>query len=538
MDLVAESRNANATVIQKDDDSKNKIIDSIAASEDKNVAIKVLQSNNRLNLIEHRSIDSTELNSIILKLAESSGKTVRILSPNRMMSNDINENIKRKPSNLWQWLVSLGKPEVGECVAGFKHKYQEEIDLPLLRLRQGKDVIVVNNAETLGCGDTKVLLELTQKTNAKLIFLRDLNARSSFAAGNPMQTLKQAGIETFKINTERDKANKCTVELTTIKDNDERIKQLARTYALKDDKERNNTTVFLGSKEQLKSASVAIREELKSLGKLSGIEHNIQVLTPIYLSEPESTIAHRYQQNMVIRFYDVNYKHRDWNIESIDKEKNTLRLAQGSRRLLLNPKKYNQDQKTRYVIFKKEYLQLAKGDRLIATANMSELGIKSTTKFTVQEIDEKRVELLSNSKVIRISLSDLKKSHLQYDYATTLSKHSKKKADHVLADIKSYSLDKPTIRELTNRARESIIVFTDNDISQKRFGSTPVKLTATETLLGAANDKVERFINDKTITEIKSDIEKAISVISNQNALAKKSRDKSCKLRPRKNYFT
>jgi hypothetical protein len=96
---------------------------------------------------------------------------------------------------------------------------------------------------------------------------------------------------------------------------------LARAYALKDDNERNNTTIFLGGKEHLRSANNIIREELKNHGKLSGIEHSVSVLNPVYMSKPESTIAHMYCQNMVIRFYDANHIHQDWNIENIDKEK-------------------------------------------------------------------------------------------------------------------------------------------------------------------------------------------------------------------------
>ena len=136
----------------------------------------------------------------VLDLAESSGKTVKVLSPNRLIANDINENItRRKPNNLWQWLISLGKPEIGESIAGFKHKYREELDLPsfLLRFKQGKDVIIVDGSEIISCDDTKTILELTEKSQAKVIFLRDITDKRNSGAGNLIETLKQAGIETF-----------------------------------------------------------------------------------------------------------------------------------------------------------------------------------------------------------------------------------------------------------------------------------------------------------------------------------------------------
>ena len=536
MDMVGRSKAAKGIKESTAITLKDNVLNSIAAGKMKDCAVEVLQSNKRLGLVESQMRDNTEFISAVFNLAESSGKTVRILLPNRIMANDINESIKRKPSNLWQWLVSLGKPELGESILEFMHKYKEEVNLPLLRFRQNKEVIVVNNAETLGCRDKHSLLELTEKTNAKVIFLRDLNSKHGFNAGNSIETLKQASIETFKINA-AEKILSYVPELNAIQDNNERTKQLARAYALKEDKERDNTLVFVGSKEQLKSTNEAIREELKNQGKLSGIEHGISVLTPVYLSKPETTLAHQHSKNMVIRFYYPNYPPQDWNIESVNRDTNTLRLARDGKWMLwgskLGSKNWNpKNQETNHAVFKKEILQIARGDKLIATGNMRALGIKNATKLIVQEIDNKHVKLLSSTKEakeIKISLDDLKDSHFQYDYATTLSKYSKKESGHIIADIKAYSLDKDVINELTSRAKESLIIFTnDEKIAQKRFGSIPIKLTAAEALLDAVKldagkiAGVDRFINDKTISEIKSDIEKAIVVLDDQYKLVEK----------------
>jgi conjugative transfer relaxase protein TraI len=525
LDIVGRSKSTNAEI-----SLKNKVLDSISEGEAKKHAINVLQSKSRMNLIEHRLAENTEFVSAVLKLAESSGKTVRILSPNRMMANDINENIKRKPNNLWQWLVSLGKPEIGESVAGFKHKYKEEVDLPLLRFRQGKDVIVVNNAETLGCGDMHSLLELTEKTKAKVIFLQDVNARRGFGAGNPIETLKQAGVETFKIDTKADRIISYVPELKAVPDINERTKQLAHTYALREERECDRTAVFVGSKELLKSTNEAIREELKSHGKLSGIEHSISALNPIYMSKPETTLAHKYPKNAVIRFYNTGSVNKDWNIESINKEKNTLRLIRNGKRMLWSPRiqeKQKKQKKTNYAVFKKEELRVAIGDKLIATGNMNDLGIKNATRFVIQNINKKRVELLSGTKIFKVSLDNFQEKHFQYDYATTISKSSKKQVAHIIADMKAYSLDKATINELTSRAQETLTIFTnDAEIAQKNFGRIPVKLTATETLLYAGKvvgaNQVDRFINDKTISEIKDDIGKVITILGAQYELAEK----------------
>ncbi|MEI8055202.1 MAG: conjugative transfer relaxase/helicase TraI [bacterium] len=486
-------------------------------------AIDILQSKHRLNLVESNT-DNKDLIEAILNLAESSGKTVRVLSPNRLMANDINENItRRKPDSLWQWLISLGRPEIGESVFGFKHKYKEEIDLPkfLLRFKLGKDVILINNTEALGCNDTKTLIELTEKSQAKVIFLQDTTDKRS-RSGNLIETLKQAGIKRFKFEApvlEKLPATLKTMpELKIIKENNKRTIQLAKEYAQKSDD--GNTIVLVGSKKQLKSTNEAIRKELKEQNKLTGLERDIPVLNPVYMSKPEAVLAHKYQQNMVIRFY--NGVSDDWSVSHCDRETNTLKLAKGKRRMVLDFKKH---QDIKYGVFKKESLQIAKGDKLIASSNMYNLGIKNGEKFTVSDINEKHIKLDINTKAVRLSLAELKGSHFQYDYATTINRSSKKPADNIITDLKAYLLDKPTIDELTKRAKNTLTIFTnDGETAQKRFGSIPVRLTATETLLdtsktiSGADDKPEKISSDKTISEIKSNIEKAIEVLRDQYA--------------------
>lgn len=514
---------------------KHNISDSVVSAEIKKHAADILQSKHRLNLVESDSSDNKNLIAGLLEAAESSGKTVRVLSPNRLMANDINENIVRcKPSNLWQWLVSLGRPEIGESLAGFIHKYKEEVELPafLLRFKQGKDVIIVTSAEALGGNNTKTLLELTEKSNAKVIFLQDTTDKRSSSSGNPIQTLKQAGIERFKYETPESEKSQTKFsiipELKVIKDNNKRTLQSAKEYAQKEDNEKNeNTVILVGSKEQLKVTNEAIRKELKEQGKISGSEHIVQVLIPVYMSKPEAILAHRYHQNMVIRFYDRGQD--DWNVDYCDRETNTLRLVQNKRKMVWNPKK---QQNIKYGVFKKETLQIAKGDKLVATSNMYDLGIKNGTKFTIGKIDEKRAELLSNTKdaekakVIKIKLTELQNKHFQHNYATTINKSLKKPVSHIIADFKAYTLDKPTIDELTKRAKESLTIFTnDGEVAERRFSHIPVKLTTMEAVIDASkvtpvidttNTNSEKWLDNKTIAEIKSDLEKAIGVLRDQ----------------------
>ena len=495
-------------------------------------AINVLRAKTRPSLIESSNSNNLDLMAAILSLAETSGKTVRVLSPNRLMANNINENIKRKPNNLWQWLISLGKPEIGECVAGFKHRYQKELNLPsfLLRFKQGKEVIIVDGAEMLGSGDTYSLLELTEKSKAKLIFLRDLTTKFSSVAGNPLETLKQAGIEVFEVGKEKDKDDAKqnlsfdgTVKLKAVKDDYVRIRELAKEYAehvaSKSQDNHEKLLVLVGSKSRLIKTNEIIREELKNRELLSGVEQSISVLTPVFMSRPEAVTANSYQKNMIIRIYRDRLLPEDWRVRGYNCGTNTLRLVHDKKRMLWSPKVAEKSGFS-WSIFRQDKIRIAKGDQLVATSTMRDLGIKNATRFTVTNIDDKWIELLSGSgagsnksKTIKIKLDRLQNSHLQYDYATTLNRSLKTPVTNVLADFKSYTLDKNTISELARRTKNSLTIFTDDTVlAKKRFSHLPIKLNAVDTLFKAS----EINTSSKSPIEIKGAIEKAITILKEQ----------------------
>lgn len=530
MDFVTKGKGTASAI-----EAGREIIDETELStvketqEAKEYALKVLQSKDRLSLVNHRGADNREFISAILNVAENTGKNVRVLSPSRIITNDINQNIKRKPSNLWRWLVSLSKPEVGESIAGFNYKYKEELEYSLLRFRQGKEVIIVDGAETLGCCDMKTLLELTEKTNARVIFLNDLSARQGFKAGNPIETLKQAGIERFNVDS-FNRNQTCTVNLKEVQDDNKRTKRLARIYASctsslldreadsRKHKNLENTVVLLSSKAQLKNTNEAIRRELQNIGKLSRLEHEVSVLNPVYLSKVESGFAQQYKKGGVIRFYDSSHSrhYTDWNIERVDKKHNILRLSlydKPHKKQLWNPKV----QEKNFRVFVKETISIAEGDKLIASANMRFLKIKNADQFIVEEINGENIKLFDGTRTRKFNLKDLEGSHLQYNYAAALSKSSKRQAEHVITDIKAYSLNKPTLNELTSRAQKTLTIFTDNAESARKMAEViPNKLTAAETLFNFAdaNNHVDRLISDKTVTEIKNDIEKVVTALA------------------------
>ena len=511
--LVENGKNAASLKI------KTQALDTVEAKQFSKTAVEILEAKDRCSLVEHGNMDGKELIKSMFSLAEGSGKTVRILSPNLAMTHEINQDIQRHPNSLWQWLVAQGKPEVGVSVAKFNNKYKETLETPFMGFRKDKDVVLVNSAEMLGNQDLKSLLELTEKSNAKVIFFNDSKGKQGVGAGNPIETLKEAGIEQHKVNA-LPKAVTYVPELKQVKEDKARLQLLARTYAAKSDQERTNTLVLASSKAQLKSTNIAIREELKHQGKLSRIEQQITVLNSVALSRTESTLAAKYQKDMVVRIYK-NSTSSDWKVTDIDKQRNLVILHNGSKQQLWNPKTNDN-----FTVFQEETLKLVAGDKITATFSMPNLDLKNGSQFTVGKIDSKSLELFDGKKNHQFSIKEVENAHLDYNYATTLNKSAKKPLDHVMIDAKAYTLDKNTMESLQTRAKETLTIFTNDAASaQKRFGEGVVKHTAAETVFAAS--QIDRTINGKTATEIKSDIEKALGVLAakNQTTLAEKAVD-------------
>ena len=525
MDYVEKSKN-KASPIANTFEVLNKIEKNEELNKNslKAQAMDILQNQDAISLVEHNHLNN-ELISALLHIAEAGGKNVRILSPNQIIVNELNEEVKRdKPTNIWQWLRSLGKPEVSNSIGSFIYKYQKELDNTLFNFNKGKDVIIVDSAEVVGCSDIQKLCQLAEQTNARLIFLRNIEEKSGFKPGNSVQTLKQAGVQTFTV-TKGVKENTFTPNLVTIKDEQKRLQQFAKNYAEKIN-DREDVLAIVGSKSKLKEANEAIREELKNLGKISHHEQTVTVLNPIYLSQSQGTIASQYRKGMIVRFFNKSGT-EDWEIINIDSRRNFLTIcSQADRQLYdvlgriadklgLKPriKSFNpKEMQNKFSLFEREELKVAVGDKLITTAKMPTYKLKAGEKLTVTEVTDKVIKLSNNSTTHCIRLNGIESAHFQYDYATTLNKTTKKSRTHVIANIKAYALEKPIIDGLSNRAKSSLTVFTnDSKVAEQRFGLTKVKSTAVDTILTTAN--VARMIDNTTVEEIKKDIEAALQVL-------------------------
>ena len=492
-------------------------------------------------------LNSTFLTAF-LNSAEQENKTVRILMPNKTQANAINDYVERKPQGLWQHLIAWGKPEVGESVAGFlfksKHAKTGLFDKIANKAGEmtgsaGKNVILVHQAQQLSNDDLKELLTLTEKDRAKVILFNDQRSQKGFFAGNPLSVLRKTSVQTFKFssssfnkdtdqNNDHELGEQANTQLkftfvdsqntadTLIKKN--RQQALVADYLKLTPIERQYAKIIVSNKQSVEELAQPIREGLKEQRELSYLEQAITTYQPVYLKRTEQRYATSYEKGMIVRFYDDQGRAQDWQVEKIPRGVNVLTLInEHGEQVKWNPQGNERNERSgigdagvrdansnkEIRVFKPKTIFLAEGEKVKFNAALKDYKIKNGQGFTVEKIMPNHVVLKEfntakssdgrrneHTKRIRIPTTQLEKSAVDYNYATTLSKADFVQSSssfisttvfkhrdiqrRVFIEAKTQSLTKENIYELSKRIPlvGEVRLYTDHaEAAQKRFES-------------------------------------------------------------------
>ncbi len=478
---------------------KEGVLDKITESEQlQSVVKKALGKDDRLCLIQNEQ-NPRELLHALLNAAEHSGQTVKILSPTGVSAGEVANTIKRDPQNLWQWLMTFGKEDVGQSVKGFLYRYEREINTPLSSLKNGKEVIIVEHAERLSKPDIEKLTELTEKREARVIFVHDKASRESDSTA--INLLNKAHITTHHLKAGA-KESSLHATVSEMKDDDARALAVAYKYLGCPKEQRDQSMVVAHSRTAVQALNKTIREGLRDQGELGRLEIQSVALHPVSMSNTEKKLAGQYQSGQVIRMFDQQGQSKDYRLVKVLKEDNELIALSGKEKIRFNPKKYGGEIQT----FEPKMMQYAEGDKLIALGSIPALKIKNGTAINVISVTDKGVMLsdgVAKPKLLRIE--DLQGLPLDYHYATTPQKLAK--CEHIIADIKGYALNADVVSHLQNSAKSSVSLYTDKP--NKSTKHLQAEVTAIDTLMRA----VDRQIDAKTLDSMKSDIEKALTKV-------------------------
>lgn len=233
--------------------------------------------------IKQQSATSRELLSTLIDYSQDS-KIIRILCPSAFSANTINKDMAKSAPTLWQWILSIGKQDLCETVAGFNYRHGSEHKLPFFHSKKEREVLIVDEAQRLAPDEMNTLLSIADKRCAKVIFLEKSQSLSGFKSDIP-DLLDKACIKSFEVDDRKVPATSINlIEAQTVEG---RILKTAQMYCNLPVIQRQNTKVFTVSKLEAKEVNEAIRTQLKEQGEISSDEKTINTLTriPLTLSE-------------------------------------------------------------------------------------------------------------------------------------------------------------------------------------------------------------------------------------------------------------
>lgn len=476
---------------------------------------EILMSADRCHLVDLKRKESTLLYSEFVNIFESNDKIVQFVTANSAIADDIGRTNARKSESIWQVLKNMSKPELVKTVSGYLYEKQKSNQNLLSKLRQEKNIVIIDSVEKISLTDIEKLIQVTADNKTKLVFLSNSSSKVLSAGGNSVSTIKKSDIQ---IHSYEEKNANVISDIKTLliseKEDGLRADKLAKSYCMLSVSDRKNTEIVSYNKKSIDLITDSIRRNMKEAGYLKN-EYECAVLNPVSLSSDEKKYAASYKEGLIVQTFGKKQTPIDYRVLKIDKEKNEI-ILKTTNQLLNFEKKWNpKDKPLNISVFEQKNIKIAEGDKIFSTIKNHDLNIKAGTRFLVKSIDNKSLQLIDeNHKIHKINKKTFENSHFDYDYARTLNKISKK-SDNTLFFTKSYAIDKETVSSLKKLSQKNLIIFSDKkDETEYKLKKSDIKLTAHELVNEVLSSSA--IINSKTIDLIKSDIASVIQIINNK----------------------
>lgn len=190
---------------------------------DKQFVKDLLGNHERISVLQCSPEKKHEWLEQLLHVVEDHGKTVKILSPNAVHAQEVNEKVTRNPQSLWAWLKNIGKESVSGTVAGFNFQTERYLNLPIYITRLKNGVVVVDGAQKISSDALNKLFEVTNKLQTKVILLHEMLGQQQSFKGDVMRTLQKANVHRVERNNQLE-SKALPIHLHVVEDDKERLK--------------------------------------------------------------------------------------------------------------------------------------------------------------------------------------------------------------------------------------------------------------------------------------------------------------------------
>ncbi|WP_230849021.1 conjugative transfer relaxase/helicase TraI [Legionella saoudiensis] len=486
------------------------------------VVTEALSSKDSLVRIRQQSALSREVLSTLIDCAEES-KKVRILSPTALTSQNINQEFTKRPSTLWQWVLSIGKEDLCDTVSGFNYRHESEHRLPFFNSKKERELLIVDDSQRLSPDDLNKLLSIAEQRLAKVVFLEKSQSITGFKSDIP-ELLDKAQMNTIDVNDRP--LRQTNITLVEARKKEDRILKTAQLYQSLTSTQRKNTQILTHSKLEANEVNQSIRTQLKEHGELSKEERIISILTPISLTESEKKMAKSYQEGMILiqKTRSVSQKLK---VIGVNEQANQLiiRNAHGMKSMISTNKLSKTTQ-----IYEPTQMPVAIGEKLVATGNLALEGIRLGAQYEVSEFTPHGIKIKSGKDTIHLDLDTEKHFPMNYAYTKTIYAHDFKSTDRIIATMPAYSLRQNIVSLLSESSKEELHIVTDDvdkanryaqkaspkqtaisltlEAAQRHHGALVLDNASSKQLIMALEDALTRLSLEKPIKE---DSEKALA---------------------------
>ena len=468
-----------------------------------NTVARVLENKQGVIRIQQQSIVSKEVLLALIETATDS-KTIRVLSPTRILAKSINEAASKKPETLWQWLTAIGKSELAQTIAGFNHEHKASHLLPFFKSRKEHELIIVDDVGRCAPDDLSQLLSIASRRAAKVILLEKSEGLTGFKS-DITGLLDKAQVLTYQVADKQKHAPE--MQIHEARDKTARLILAASEYTQLSRAERQKTCVLTVSKAESWEVNQNIRRQLKETGALSAIEKELKTLLPVPLTAAEKKTAKSYQPGWVL-LHKLQDKTQKLTIVSVDEKKQLLVVHEKSGLQTELPMK-SITQKTH--IYEERSLLVSIGEQLVSTGNMRFERVKAGTAYEVTAFTRHGLKLKSGTKTIHLLNTD--HLPLTYSYAKNLHVHDYKTVDKTILTMPSYCLNKNIMALSAETSRQSLTVITDDVEKAKRHAEKlSVKQSAISITLEASS--AIKVLDNPTTVDLLRHLDRAIAELT------------------------
>lgn len=472
------------------------------------VVTKALFHKEGIVRIKQQSATSRELLSTLIDYAEES-KKIRVLSPTTLSALSINQDLTKSTPTLWQWILSIGRQDLCETVAGYNYRNESEHRLPFFKSKKERELLIVDESQRLSPDEMNTLVSIANKRSAKVILLEKSHSLSGFKSDIP-GLLDKANIKTFDVD---DRPVRTTnINLIEAREKDTRILKTAQMYSSIPLNQRQDTKVLTISKLEAKEVNEAIRSRLKEQGEISGDEKTINTLTRLSLTESEKKLAKSYQPDWVL-IQNTRNESKKFTVISVNENDNQL-VVRNNNGLISQLSAKNISQSTQ--VYEQTPLSVGIGDKLVATGSLSFEGIKMGSHYEVSAFTRHGIKIKNGKHTIHLITSTEKHFPMNHAYAKTMHSNDYKPVERTIITMPAYALRQNTLSLLSESSKEGLQIITDDVDKANRYAMKAIAKTSaiSLTMEAAKTNYGAQIIDNATTSELLTTLEHALTVLS------------------------